>query len=120
MPKKYISKIVKGNVDIYIKDIEARENLQYEDVYIGVGASYADAMIAANHHDSVLKGALISVTASSNYLWVILPSDYSPVVQMGGLNVPMTAQSNVTVDNVTYKVLKSNNQYTGTFSVSLV
>ena len=39
---------------------------------------------------------------------------------MGGLNVPMTAQSNVTVEGVTYKVLKSGNQYTGSFSVSLI
>ena len=94
--------------------------VDFKDVYIGVGATYTDAMVAANHHDSVLKGALISVTASSTYLWVILPSSYSPVVQMGGMNVPMTAQSNVTVSDVTYKVFKSSNQYTGTFSVSLV
>jgi hypothetical protein len=94
--------------------------VDFKDVYIGVGATYADAMVAANHHDSVLKGALIFVTASSTYLWVILPTSYSPIVQMGGIEVPITAQSNVTVEGVTYKVLKSSNQYTGSFSISLI
>lgn len=92
----------------------------FKDVYVGVGAAYTDVMIAANHHDSLSKGALISLTASSNYIWVILPNTNSPVVQMGGLNVPMTAQSDVTVGDVTYKVLRSTNQYTGSFSISLI
>lgn len=92
----------------------------FTDVYIGVGATYSDAMIAANHHDALSKGSLVSVTASSSYLWVILPNIYSPVTQMGGLNVPMAEQSAVTVGNVTYKVLKSSNSYTGTFSISLI
>ena len=98
---------------------KSRLALEFKDVYIGVGAAYTDAMIAANHHDSILKGVLISLTASSNYIWIILPNTYSPIVQMGGLNVPMTAQSDVTVGDVTYKVLRSTNQYTGSFPVSL-
>lgn len=118
--KKYISKINKGGYDIYIKDEEAREAIAYKDVYIGVGAAYTDAMIAANHHDSVAKGSPVPVTSSISYLWVILPNTNSPVVQMGGLNVPMTAQSDVTVGDVTYKVLRSTNQYTGSFSISLI
>ena len=92
----------------------------FKDVYVGAGAVYSDVMVAAKHHDSVLKGALISVTASSNYLWIILPNTYSPIVQMGGIEVPMTAQSNVTVGEVTYKVLKSSNSYTGTFNITLL
>ena len=91
----------------------------FNDVYIGVGSTYSEVMIAANHHDSVRRCALMSVTASANYLWVILPSNYTPVVKMGGIEVPMTAQSNVTVDEVTYKVLKSSNSYTGTFNIAL-
>lgn len=92
----------------------------FKDVYVGVGATYTDAMVAGNHHNSILKAAPVAVTASSNYLWVILPSSYSPVIQMGGIEVPMTAQSNVTVGEVTYKVLKSSNSYTGTFNITLL
>jgi hypothetical protein len=123
--RKYISIINKGGDSIYIKDAEAREaiaqieTLEYKDVYIGVGAAYTDVMIAADHHDSLSKGVLVPLTASSNYIWVILPNTYSPIVQMGGLNVPMTAQSDVTVGDVTHKVLRSTNQYTGSFPVSL-
>ena len=94
--------------------------VDYKDVYVGIGATYTDVMIAANHHDSLSKGVLISLTASNSYLWVILPNSYSPVVQMGGLNVPMTNQSQVTVGGVTYKVMKSSSQYTGSFPVSLI
>lgn len=119
MPKKYLSKINKGGNDIYIKDTEAREAVQYEDVYIGVGSTSSAVMIASNHHDLILKGNPVSVTASSNYLWVILPDTYSPVVQMGGISVPMSEQSPVTSEGVTYKVLRSSNQYSGSFSVSL-
>lgn len=91
----------------------------FADVYVGVGSAYTDAMIEANHHDSLSNGTLVSVTASSNSLWVILPDSFSPTVQMGGLNVPMTAQTPVTSGGVTYKVLKSDNTYSGTFSISL-
>lgn len=124
--RKYLSIISKGGDNIYIKDAEAREAIAqietpvFNDVYIGTGATASDVMIAANHHDSVAKGSLISVTSSTSYLWVILPDTYTPVVQMGGLNVPISEQSPVTQGDVTYKVLKSINQYTGSFSVSLI
>ena len=114
--------IIDGSVDMVdlSKNVKDKMLTDFKDVYIGVGAAYTDVMVAANHHASVLKGAPVSVTVSSNYIWVILPSSYTPGVRMGGIEVPMTAQSNVTVDEVTYKVLKSSNQYTGTFSISLV
>lgn len=92
----------------------------FADVYIGGGAAYTDAMIAANHYDNIIKGKSVSVTLSNTYLWVILPLPYSPTALMGGMVIPMTAQSSVTVNGVTYNVLKSDNTYTGTINVVLV
>ena len=124
MAKKYMSIINKGGNDLYIKDAEAFQAInaiKYRDVYVGVGSTAQDAMIAANHHDEVMRGDQISITASSNtYVWVILPESYSPKVQMGGLNMPMTAKTPVTSGGVTYKVLRSDNQYKGTFDISLM
>ena len=118
--KKYISKIVKSGQNILIKDLEAREALQYTDVYIGAGETSSDVMVAANHHDTVLKGSAFSVTANSNYLWVILPSAYSPILAIGGIAVPMYLSGTTTVDDVTYNIYKSNNTYRSTFSVNLL
>ena len=90
------------------------------DVYVGTGTSYNDVMIAANHHEFVRKGSLVPIAANNAYIWVILPNVYSPVVQLSGMIVPMTEQSSVTLNNVTYKVLRSDSQYAGNFSISLI
>ena len=94
--------------------------INYKDVYVGAGGTVQDVMVAGNHHNDVIRGDQLSITASSAYIWVVLPNTYSPVLQMEGLNVPMTEQSNVTVGDVTYKVLKSSNSYTGTFNIILL
>ncbi len=94
--------------------------VNFQDAYVGTGSAYTDAMTDANHHTSLSRGAMVSVTASNNYLWIILPSTFSPTVQIGGLSVPMTAQSPITSGGVTYQVLKSDNTYSGTFSISLI
>lgn len=91
----------------------------FTDVYIGCGDVYSDVMIEADHHDQVLKSDNIPVTADDNSLFVILPSQYTPVIMMSGFEVPVTQEENVTVDDVTYKVLKSDNIYTGNFSIML-
>lgn len=95
-------------------------SINYKDVYVGAGGTVQDVIVAANHHNDVIRGDQLSVTASSAYIWAVLPNTYSPVLQMEGLNVPMTAQSDVTVGDVTYKVLKSSNSYTGTFNIILL
>lgn len=114
--------IIDGEVKKEDLDQEVQANLDdlgYNDVYIGVGASRADIMTDGNHHDTVSKFEQISVTVTNSYLWLILPDTYSPVVQMNGIDIPMTEQESVTSGEVTYKVLKSSNAYTGTFNVSL-
>lgn len=92
----------------------------YFDVYVGVGNSAGDVMVEANHHNMLTKGSAIPITADNTYLWVILPYGYTPLVQMSSLNVPMAEQESVTQGNVTYKVLRSQNQYAETFSIELV
>ena len=89
----------------------------FTDVYIGVGASAASVMVAANHHNAMGRGEHVSLTASSRKVWIILPNTYSPILTMGGIEMPMTAESNITDDGVTYKVFSSSNTYTGTFNV---
>ena len=90
------------------------------DVYVGTGASYNDVMTAANHHEFVRKCSLVPIAANNAYIWVILPNVYSPVVQLSGMIVSMTEQTPVTLNNVTYKVLRSDSQYAGNFSISLI
>lgn len=95
--------------------------LTFSTAYIGAGASAAAVMVPDNKKTDLLKGISTSVSASNAYLWVCTPSDNNtPTVLMNGITVPVTAQSNVTLEKVTYKVLKSNNKYTGTFNIVLI
>lgn len=94
--------------------------LTYKDVYIGAGATPGDVMIEANHHDDLFKGRKIPVTSSNQLLWVILPTGNEPSVFMEGICVPMVDDGTVTVDDVTYYVLKSKVTYTAAFSVFLL
>ena len=121
MPTKYISKIHKGSDDLYIKDSEARATLAsmtFEDVYIGKGVNYTSAMVAANHHDVVLRGDHVNMTCNNSKVWIILKSTNTvPLLMMAGVEMPLTAESDVTQEGVTYKVYSSSNTYTGTFDV---
>ena len=119
MAKKYISRIVKEGQNILIKDTEAREALEYTDVYIGAGTTSAAVMIEGNYHNQVPKGSSFSVTANSNYLQVILPSNNVPITTIGCIAVPMVSDGTTTVDTITYYVYKSKNTYNETFDVHL-
>ena len=119
--KKYISKIHKGSDDIFIKDSEARAILDivtFEDVYIGKGINYSSVMVAANHHDTVVKGEHINMTCNNSKVWIILKdSNNAPLLMMSGTEIPLTAESDITSEGVTYKVYSSTNTYNGTFNV---
>lgn len=118
--KKYISKIVKGNDNIYIKDIEAQESLFYYDIYIGAATQSTTIKTSTYHHDAVLRGKPISITASSQKIWMVLPDDAEvPTVLMNGMEVPMELHGTTTIDEETYKVYKSGTYYTGTFNITL-
>ena len=117
---KYISRINKDGNDLIIKDTEARDSIQYKDVYIGTGDTASEVMVNANHYSQIQKYTPIGISASAEYLWIIMPSVYTPTALMSGNEVPIELDSTVTVESVTYKVWKSSSTYTGTFNVYLV
>ena len=116
---KYISRINKDGYDLIIKDFEARDSIQYKDVYIGTGDTASEVMVNANHYSQIQKYTPIGISASAEYLWIIMPSAYVPVMMLNGNEIPITLDGTVAVGDVTYKVWKSNNSYTGTFNVFL-
>ena len=118
--KKYISKINKGGNDIYIKDEESQEALFYKDVYVGAATQSTTIKTATYHHDLLAKGSLVSITADSQKIWLIFPSTADvPFVFMSGIEVAMVLHGTTTIDEVEYKVYKSNSPYTGTFNIQL-
>ena len=118
--KKYISKINKGGNDIYIKDIESQEALFYKDIYIGAAAQSTTIKTATYHYDLIAKGSLVSITANSQKMWLIFQSTAdTPNVFMSGMEVAMVLHGTTTIDDVEYKVYKSESPFTGIFNVQL-
>ena len=71
MAKKYISKINKGSNDIYIKDSEAQDAVFYKDIYVCADTQSTTIKTSTYHHDILVKGSLVSVTANSQKIWLI-------------------------------------------------
>jgi len=118
--KKYISKINKGGNDIYIKDVESQEALFYKDIYIGAATQSTTIKTATYHYDLIAKGSLVSITANSQKIWLIFQSTAdTPNVFMSGMEVAMVLHGTTTIDDVEYKVYKSESPFTGTFNVQL-
>ena len=118
--KKYISKINKGGNDIYIKDAESQEALFYKDIYIGAATQSTTIKTATYHYDLIAKGSLVSITANSQKIWLIFQSTAdTPNVFMSGMEVAMVLHGTTTIDEVEYKVYKSESPFTGTFNVQL-
>lgn len=99
--------------------VAAKADVCYSDVYIGVAAQSSAVQVDGNHHDTITRGRPLAFSNASGYIWLILPSTYSPVVMMNGMEVPMTQDGTTTVGSVTYKILKSSNAYSGTFNIYL-
>ena len=119
-PIKYISKINKGGNDIYIKDSQAQNTIYYKDIYVGAAAQSTTIKTSTYHHDLLAKGSLVSVTASSQKIWLIFPNDSDvPNVFMSGMEVAMVLHGTTTIDEETYKVYKSDSPFTGTFNIQL-
>ena len=118
--KKYISKINKGGNDIYIKDVESQEALFYKDIYIGAATQSTTIKTATHHYDLIAKGSLVSITANSQKIWLIFQSTAdTPNVFMSGMEVAMVLHGTTTINDVEYKVYKSESPFTGTFNVQL-
>lgn len=121
MPRKYLSKINKDGDNIYIKDSEARESIQYEDIYIGAAVASSTIISSTYHYDSILRGRPIAVTAELGYIWAVIPASYNnPIITMGGIEVPKTMDSTTTIEGKEYNVWKSANIYTGTFNLYMI
>ena len=91
--------------------------ISYEDVYIGTGANYIAVMVAANHHDLVMRGDKFNITANNSKVRIVMPSSYTPTIMMNGVEVPLSLSNTITVDEKEYKVWATNNVYTGTFDI---
>ena len=118
--KKYISKINKDGNDIYIKDVESQEALFYKDIYIGAATQSTTIKTATYHYDLIAKGSLVSITANSQKIWLIFQSTAdTPNVFMSGMEVAMVLHGTTTINDVEYKVYKSESPFTGTFNIQL-
>ena len=118
--KKYLSKINKGGNDIYIKDTESQEALFYKDIYIGAATQSTTIKTDPYHYDIIAKGSLVPVTANSQKIWMIFQSTAdTPNVFMSGMEVAMVLHGTTTIDDVEYKVYKSESPFTGTFNIQL-
>ena len=118
--KKYLSKINKDGNDICIKDAESQKALFYKDIYIGAATQSPTIKTDPYHYDIITKGSLVSITASSQKIWLIFQSTAdTPNVFMSGMEVTMILHGTTTIDDVEYKVYKSESPFTGTFNVQL-
>jgi hypothetical protein len=118
--KKYLSKINKEGNDLFIKDEESQDALFFKDVYIGAAAQSTTIKTSTYHHDILVKGSLVSITANSQKIWLIFPEDIDvPNIFMSGMEVAMVLHGTTTIDEATYKVYKSDSPFTGTFNIQL-
>lgn len=106
-------------LNVTLADIYSKlDSLTYKDVYIGKGINYSSVMVAGNHHDIVLRGEHVNMTCNNSKVWIILRnSNSAPLLMMSGTEIPLTTESDITSEGVTYKVYSSTNTYTGTFNV---
>ena len=94
--------------------------LFYEDIYVGAATQSTTIKTSTYHHDKLVKGDLVSVTANSQKIWLIIPNDSKvPNIFMSGVEVSMVLHGTTTIDEATYKVYKSSSPFTGTFNIQL-
>ena len=98
----------------YVKD-----EISYEDVYIGVADTSSEVIDDAYHHDSLMIGRPVTFNNACGYIFVVLPEGQEPVVTMSSFEVTMTLDGTTTIGDVTYSIYKSSEQATGTFNISL-
>lgn len=88
-------------------------------VYIGVGDSTSDVYINNNLQADSKFDKTLSLNCNNKYIYVLYPSSNtkSIVISIGNLNVPVENLTTVTLDNVSYYVLRSSNAYSYTGEV---
>ena len=122
----YRDKLIKSVQELYEnanalseKIIAEYESLFYEKVYMGVGADYTDILNDEHFHELIARGKAVAFDTVSGYIWVVAPEDYTPVVAMSLVEVPMGVDSTVDVEGVACKVWKSDEEQTGSFNLYL-
>lgn len=103
----------------YSQSIDGFSGIVKGDSYIGVGDSQSDVYgVNACKKTNFDAREEISLTSDDDYIFIIYPSsaDFKFKPKINGLSIPVTTIS----DSITgYVILKSQNRYTGTFSIAL-
>jgi hypothetical protein len=80
-------------------------------IYYGAGSVYTDASIYASAKPTPGGKYNITVDTDGEYIFFVIPSSMTIAkVSMGGIEIPMET-SNTTIDEISYSVYKSKNQY---------
>jgi hypothetical protein len=95
------------------------KSLFYEKLYVGIDADYTDILNDTYYHESVTRGKAIHFDTVTGYIWVVAPEEYAPVVAMSLVEVPMSLYSTISIEDVSYKVWKSEEEQTGSFNLYL-
>lgn len=96
------------------------EDTQYKNVYIGMGSAVEDIKINGNYYEAIKKSTIIPIDNADNYLWILLPSIYTPILLMSGIHIPMINDSSITEDEIEYTAWKSPDRYEGNFRIILI
>ena len=129
--KKYISKINKGGQDLYIKDTEARANLDAveelycHDVYVMTSAKTTIQSLSefTFHYDKVIRGKYLfaGVSATNDLrLWYAIKTTNKEniIFTLNGIPIPTSYTRTITEDGVEWYVCQSKNLY-GDLSVTI-
>ena len=129
--KKYISKINKGGQDIYIKDTEARANLDAveelycHDVYVMTSSKTTIQSLSEFdfYYDKVMRGkylfAGVSATNDLRLWYAIKTTNREGIIfTLNGIPIPVSYTHTITEDGVEWYVCQSKNLY-GDLSVTI-
>lgn len=104
----------------YDKSIEAFTGVVKGSCYVGAGSVVGDVYgVNANKHDNFNTRNKVSITCEGKYIFVVYPanSDYEFDLSMNGFSIPVDSVDTTSISG--YKIIKSQNTYTGTFSIKL-
>ena len=129
--KKYISKINKGGQDLYIKDTEARANLDTveelycHDVYVMTSPKTTIQSLSefTLYYDKVMRGKYLftGVSATNDLrLWYAIKTTNREgiIFTLNGIPIPVSYTHTITEDGVEWYVCQSKNLY-GDLSVTI-
>lgn len=104
----------------YSKSIEAFTGIIKGSCYVGTGTTVTDVYgVSGNKHDNFNTRNKINITCTDKYIFVVYPasSDYEFDLTMNGFSIPVNAVDTTSISG--YVIIKSQNTYTGTFSIKL-